>query len=155
MVLGCEIHDDEVRLEQVSELRYFGCVLDESGTDDAECHRMAVSGRKVRGAIRSLVKARSLQLECASVLHEGLLELVLLYGSEAMIWREKERSRIRVMLRDNLINFVVVKKMDRVLNARIRELCRVAKGVDESVLCWFGHIERMENGRITKRVYVR
>ena len=73
----------------------------------------------------------------------------------AMIWREKERSRIRVMLRDNLINFVVVKKMDRVLNARIRELGRVAKGVDESVLCWFGHIERMENGRITKRVYVR
>ena len=36
-----------------------------------------------------------LQLECAKVLHEELLMLALLYGSEAMSWGEKERSRIR------------------------------------------------------------
>ena len=40
--------------------------------------------------------------------------------------------------------------MDRVPNARIRELC----GDDESVLRWFGQIERWENDRIAKRVYV-
>ena len=34
------------------------------------------------------------------------------------------------------------------------ELCVVAEGVDESVLRWVGHIERMENDRIAKRVYV-
>ena len=37
-----------------------GFILDESSTDEAEC------SRKVTGAIRSLVNARSLQLECAS-----------------------------------------------------------------------------------------
>ena len=36
-------------------------VLNESGTDDTECLRKAASGRKVAGAIRSLVNARSLQ----------------------------------------------------------------------------------------------
>ena len=41
--------------------------------------------------------------------------------------------------------------MDRVPNARIRELCKVKKGVDER---WFTHEERMENNRIAKRVYV-
>ena len=41
--------------------------------------------------------------------------------------------------------------LDRVPNARIRVLCGVAKRVDESVLRWFGHIERMENDRIFKR----
>ena len=35
-------------------------VLDESGTDDAECRRNVVSGRRVAGAIRSLENARSL-----------------------------------------------------------------------------------------------
>ena len=70
---------------------------------------------------------------------------VLLYGSETIIWREKERSRIRV---------VQMGRMDRVPNARIRELCGVAKGVDESVLRWFGRIQRMENDRIVKKVYV-
>ena len=53
------------------------------------------SGRRVVGAIRSLVNARSLQLEYARVLHGSLLVPVLMYGSETMIWREKERSRIR------------------------------------------------------------
>ena len=31
------------------------------------------SGRRVEGAIRSLVNARDLQIECARVLHETLL----------------------------------------------------------------------------------
>ena len=48
--------------------------------------------------------------------------------------------------------------MDRVPSALIRELCGVAKVVDEviggSVLRLFGHIERMENYRTAKSVYV-
>ena len=48
--------------------------------------------------------------------------------------------------------------MGRVLNAQMRELCGVMKGLDESidegVLCWFGYVERMESDRIAKRVYV-
>ena len=64
------------------------CVLYESGTDEAECSRKAASGRRVSGAIRSLVNARSLQLECARVFHETLLVPILMYGSETMIWKE-------------------------------------------------------------------
>ena len=54
-----------------------GCVLDKSGTDESDCSRKVVSGMIVAGAIRSLVNARSLQLECARVLHESLLVPVL------------------------------------------------------------------------------
>ena len=49
---------------------------------------------------------------------------------------------------DNLRGLLHIKGMDRVTNAQVRDLCRVVKGVDErigeSVLCWFGHIERMK-----------
>ena len=62
-----------------------GCVLDKSGTDEAECSRKVVSRRGFAVAIRSLVNARDLQLECASV-------FVLIYGSETMLWKEKEGS---------------------------------------------------------------
>ena len=39
MVLNgvCEVHVDEICLENVSEFKYLGCVLDESATDGAEC----------------------------------------------------------------------------------------------------------------------
>ena len=62
------------------EFKYLVCVLDESGTDGAECSKKMGSGKRVAGAIRSLVNVRSLQLECAMVLHESLLVPVLTYG---------------------------------------------------------------------------
>ena len=34
--LECEVHVDGIRLERVSEFKYLGCVLDESGTNGAE-----------------------------------------------------------------------------------------------------------------------
>ena len=40
-----------------------------------------MSGRRGAGAISSLVNAKDLQLECASLVHETLLVLVLTYGS--------------------------------------------------------------------------
>ena len=53
---------------------------------------------------------------------------------------------------DNLRGLLGIRRMDRVPNARIRELCRVMKGIDKridkNVLRWFGHVERMENDRI-------
>ena len=62
------------------------------------------------------------------------------------------------MKMDNLRGLIGIRRMNRVPNARIRELCRVMKGVDEKiddgVLQCFGHVERMERKRIAKRVYV-
>ena len=59
---------------------------------------------------------------------------------------------------DNLRGLLGIRKMDRVPNIRIRELCGVPQELDEwldkGVLRWFGHVERMEKDRITKRVYV-
>ena len=71
-----------------------------------------------------------------------------------MICREKERCRIRTVQVDNLRGLLGIRKMDKIPNAWIRQLCEVTKGgdemIDERVLRWFGHVERMENGRITK-----
>ena len=58
---------------------------------------MAMSGRKVVGAITSLVSARYLQLQCVKVLHEVLIMPILFNGSETMIWMEEERSKIRAV----------------------------------------------------------
>ena len=43
----CGVYVDGIRLEHVSECKYFECVLD-------ECRRKVASGRKVAGTIRSL-----------------------------------------------------------------------------------------------------
>ena len=71
-----------------------------------------------------------MQLECVRFLHESLLVPILKYGSETMIWREKERSRIRAVQMDNLRSLLGIRRMDKVPNAWIKQLCKVTKVVD-------------------------
>ena len=51
-----------------------------------------------------------------------------------------------------------IRRMDKVPNTWIWELCGVIKGmdkrIDEDVLHWCSHVERMENDRIAKRFNV-
>ena len=94
-----------------------GCVLAESGTDEAECSRKVGCGRRVACSIRSLVYARSLQLECARIFQESLLVPVPTYRSETMIQREMERSGIRVVQMDNLRDLLGIRRKDKVPNA--------------------------------------
>ena len=127
----------------MSEFRYLGCVFDKSGTEEAKCHRKVANGRRAAGAIRSLVNAMGFQLEYARVLHESLLMPVLMNGSETMIWKEKEMSKVRAVEMDNLRGLLVIRRMDKVPNSQIVRS-------DERVLQWFRHVERMENGRIAR-----
>ena len=88
--LESEVYIDGTRLEHVSEFKYLECVLDESGTDEADCNRKVANRRRVAGAIRFLVNARNLQHECARFLHETLLVPVLMYGRDNVMEREGE-----------------------------------------------------------------
>ena len=58
---------------------------------------------------------------------------------------------------DNLRGLLGIRRIDRVPNAWIRQLCGVRKGlderIDEFILQWFGHVERMKRDTITKTVY--
>ena len=66
-------------------------------------------------------------------MHESLIVPVLIYSSETVIWKEKERARIRSVQMNNLRSLLCIKRMDKVLDAGIRELCEVRKGVDERI----------------------
>ena len=83
------------------------------------------------GAIRSIVTARDLKIDCARVLQGTLFVPVRTYDSETMLW--KERSRIRALQMDDLRGLLGIRRMDRVPNAWISELCGVRKGVDERI----------------------
>ena len=115
-----------MRLEHASKFKYLGCVLDESGTYESECLRKVANGRRVAVTIRYLVNAKGLQLEC---LTRDIVRTYLMYGSETMLWKENEMSRIRAVQMDNLRGLLGIRIMHKVSNARIRELEVVTKGL--------------------------
>ena len=102
--------------------------MDESSTDEVEC-----SGRRVSGASRSLVNARGLQLESGLFFTYTRFFYVFTYGSKKMIRRKKKRSRIRAVQMDNLSGFLGIRRMDKILNTRMKQLCGMTKGVDENI----------------------
>ena len=119
-----EVHIDGIHLEHVLELKYLVCVLSEAGTDGAVCSRKGASGRRVAGAIRTIVNARDLQIE--SCMKHCLY--ILTYGNETMLWKEKERSRIRAVQMDKLRGLLGIRKMNRVPNAWIKRVVQSNEG---------------------------
>ena len=72
---------------------------------------------------------------------------VLMYDSETIIWKEKERSRIKAIQMDNLNGLLGIRRMDKVPNARLMPW-------QPTLMVWFDLVEKMEKDRIGKRVYV-
>ena len=102
-----------------------GYVLKESDTDEAQ--RL----RKVGGKLQVLL-GLWLMVGVKWVLHETLFVPILIYD---MV--EQERFRIRAVQMDNLRGSLSIRNVDKVPNARIRELCEVTKGVDERLMRLF------------------
>ncbi|KAJ2951368.1 hypothetical protein O0L34_g13509 [Tuta absoluta] len=55
-------------------------------------------------------------------------------------------------------SMIDVKLSDRIRNSVIRERCGIKEdivtGVEKGMLRWFGHVERMNERRLTKQVYM-
>ena len=70
---------------------------------------------------------------------------VLIQRSETMVWREKERSKIRAVKMNNFTNLLGIRRTNKCQMNGVRDLYGVKKGVDEgideNVLQWFGIID--------------
>ena len=81
----------------------------------------------------------------------------MLYGCEVWTLKVRDRKRIEAVEMNCLRNICGLTRMDRVPNAEIRRMCgrkvSVGQRVDQSVLRWYGHVERMGDERLVKRVY--
>ena len=113
-------------------------MLDKKGVDDIKCGSKVSNGRQVAGAIESLVKARRLSFERNRVVHESMLLPVVMYGSKEMVWSQNYRSEVQTVQMNYLRRVLGVRKIDKMRNEVIIELCRIKKRlngkISESIL---------------------
>ena len=80
-----------------------------------------------------------------------------MYGSESWVWQKRHESRINAVEMRSLRRMAGVTLNDRIRNVEIRKRCSVKEGVvtkiERGMLRWFGHVERMDERRVTKEVY--
>ena len=70
--------------------------------------------------------------------------------------RSAERRKVNVLQMKCLRSLVGVPRLDRVKNEEVRRRAGIerelASRIDQSVVRWFGHVERMDEYRMARRV---
>ena len=144
-------------LEEVDSFKYLGSVISKNGGVSVDVRQRVSEGASAYGAMKSIWREREVGMRVKKSLYESIVVPTVMYGGESWGLVEKEKRRLNVMEMNCLRNMCGVTRRDRVRNEEVRERVGVdialADRVEERVLSWFGHVERMSGERMTKRVY--
>ncbi len=124
-----------------------------------------MQGRKVVGSLGRVTNGRSVSMEIKRDLRNTVIVPTLTYASKTCAWNESQRSRVQAVEMSYSRSACSVSRMDGMSNESMYErfvMCHVGEGkkcgvveeVKQQVLKWFGHMERMEDGKMTRRVHV-
>ena len=95
-------------------------------------------------------------IKAKKCIYEGVIVPTALYGAEAWGMRSAERRKVNVLEMKCLRSLVGVSQMDRVRNEEVRRRAGIerelASRADQRALRWFGHVERMDEYRMARRV---
>ena len=108
------------------------------------------------GRLKSLLSNRGQGTKAKKCLYEGVIVPTASYGAEAWGMRSAGRRKVNVLEIKCLRSLVVVSRMDRVWNEEVARRAGIerelASRADQRVLRWFGHVERMDEYRLPRRL---
>ena len=143
-------------LEEVDCFKYLGSHVAVDGRIEEEVKfRISETGR-VLGGMKKVFKCRALRMNAKRRLYEGVVVPTALYGAETWNMGVLERKRLNVMEMRCLRSMCGVTRMDRVRNEEVRRrtgvLQEMSARAEQRVLQWFGHVERMDEERLVKKI---
>ncbi len=161
----CKIILNGEEMEEIYEFKYLGSVICKCGGTEGETRGRTLQGRKVVGSLGRVMNGKSVSMEVKRDLSNTVIVPTLTYASETWTWNESQRSRVQAVEMSCLRHACGVSRMDGMSNESVCEhfgMCYVGIGkergvveeVKQQTLKWFDHVEQMEEGKMTKRVYV-
>ena len=143
-------------LEEVDCFKYLGLrVAADGGCEMDVVHRMN-EGCRAWGVQKSVLSNRGLGIKAKKCLYGGVIVPTALYGAEAWGIRSAERRKVNVLEMKCLKSLVGVSQMDRVWNEEVPRKAGIERELesrtDKRELRWFGHLERMDEYHMARRV---
>ena len=143
-------------LEEVESFKYLGSTVAADGGVGTEVRVRVKEAGKVLGGLNRLFECKALGMGVKKMLYEGIVVPTALYGAETWNMGVADKKRLNVMEMRCLRSMCGVTRMDRVRNEEVRRRTGVVRDLagraEQCVLRWFGHVERMEEGRLVKRI---
>ena len=102
-----------------------------------------------------MLSNRGLEINTKKRLYDDVIVPTTLYGAEAWGMGCAERRKVNVLEMKCLRSLVGVSRIDRVRNEEVHISAGIEREltsrVDERVLRWFGHVERIDEYRIARK----
>jgi hypothetical protein len=102
----------------------------------------------------SLLWSEDIRKERKLCIYNALIKSSLLYGSETWRRTENNKRRVEATEMDALRRSSRIPKKDRIRNVTIRQQIgpeeTLIKQIEQNQLTWYGHVQRMAEGRLPK-----
>src|SRR6201990_1794783 len=145
------------KLEEVNEFKYLGMLVEGNGGTEKEIKNRVVEGMKVLGGLREVWKKGKISKEIKIRMFECMCLPSVMYVCETWMLSARARKSLNVFEMKGLRAICKLRRIDRIRNERIREMCKWKRGVgdrwEESVLKWYEHMCRMNEDRMVGKVF--
>jgi len=146
--------DKNSQIESCQEYKYLGVIFDTSGTDDKEIRSRVTQARKCIACLNGIPWSRDIRKEKKLNIYNALIKSSTLYGSETWRLTENNKRRVEGTEMDAPRRSSRISRKERIKkrNYKTTNWTRVnnCKKIEENQLIWYGHVQRMAEGRLHK-----
>ena len=139
-------------LEQVAEFVYLGGVITEDAESTRDIRKRIGLASAMFGKLRKLWRSGNISTRTKTKLYETLVIPVLTYGAESWCMKKEDERRLLVAEMGWLRGLLNRSRREKIRNEVTREELGQKETVVERIkkrrLTWYGHVIRMENGRM-------
>ena len=144
-------------IESVQEYKYLGVTITNDGRDNKDILDKTLRGRRTIKALHPVIWNKHIRKNTKKMIYQTIVESTLTYGSEAWVLNKDAQRRLLATEMEFWRRSCGITRMDRVRSERIIEMMkveyRITDAIQEKQLRWYGHLERMEDSRIPKKVW--
>ena len=149
-----DIQIEDVKLKQVTEVKYLGVAFDEEVRNEKTIEDRIANYSKNVNLLYPLLKDRHVPRKVKKIIYKTILRPILTYGCECWTLTSKTRSKIQAAEMRVLRIIKGVTRRDRMRNEDIRKelyIDSILIFVERAQLRWYGHVMRMEENRTPNR----
>ena len=160
--IGQNISIGDKNFEVVDEFVYLGALVRGDNDISLEIKRRIFAANRCFSGLRKHLKAKNISRKTKCSMYRTLIKPVLLYGSESWVVLEKDASLLRIFERKVLRTIFGPINENGVFRRRYNFELEAIYGKPDIIcdikrnrLRWFGHIIRMNEGRVTKALFMK
>lgn len=151
-----QIHIGSETLKQVEQFRYLGVTISDDGKPDKDLNRRISATSNLYFALnKNFIAKREVSANTKLAVYNSTYIPTLTYGCESWAHTTRNQSRIQASEMKYLRRVAGKTRRDRIRNDTIRANLStepINNKIERNKLRWFGHVARMPENRLPKRV---